>query len=58
MTDKGKLWEARLQDTLLFPEGGGQPWDTGTVGGVPVSQEFKKWGLGSTGDKNQITPPG
>lgn len=27
----GKLWEVELDDTVVFPEGGGQPWDTGRM---------------------------
>lgn len=27
--EQGELWEVVLEDTVLFPEGGGQPWDTG-----------------------------
>ena len=30
-------WSVQLSDTVLFPEGGGQPSDTGTIAGVPVS---------------------
>ncbi|EJT99642.1 ThrRS/AlaRS common domain-containing protein [Dacryopinax primogenitus] len=26
-----ELWEVELEDTVLFPEGGGQPSDTGTI---------------------------
>ena len=29
-----KKWAVVLADTVLFPEGGGQPTDSGTVGGV------------------------
>ncbi|ODN73823.1 hypothetical protein L202_07349 [Cryptococcus amylolentus CBS 6039] len=42
--EKGKLWEVELLDTVIFPEGGGQPSDTGVIrlldpnGGV--TQEF------------------
>lgn len=27
----GKLWEVELEDTVIFPEGGGQPFDTGSI---------------------------
>lgn len=30
--EKGKVWEVCLEDTVLFPEGGGQPCDLGKVG--------------------------
>jgi len=30
------LWAVRLADTVLYPEGGGQPADHGTIGGVAV----------------------
>jgi len=42
--DKGKLWEVRLEDTVLFPEGGGQPYDTGTVGGIAVVRVVNEGG--------------
>ncbi|GMK58704.1 hypothetical protein CspeluHIS016_0601460 [Cutaneotrichosporon spelunceum] len=29
--EQGKLWEVELEDTVIFPEGGGQPWDTGVM---------------------------
>ncbi|WVQ82561.1 hypothetical protein IAT38_004690 [Cryptococcus sp. DSM 104549] len=29
--EKGKLWEVELEDTVIFPEGGGQPSDTGII---------------------------
>jgi alanyl-tRNA synthetase/misacylated tRNA(Ala) deacylase len=29
--DKGRLWEVQLEDTIIFPEGGGQPFDTGSI---------------------------
>ncbi|KDN41084.1 ThrRS/AlaRS common domain-containing protein, partial [Tilletiaria anomala UBC 951] len=29
--DTGELWHVLLQDTIIFPEGGGQPSDTGTL---------------------------
>ncbi|WVW81328.1 hypothetical protein I302_103319 [Kwoniella bestiolae CBS 10118] len=43
MEDKGKLYEVELLDTVIFPEGGGQPSDTGRmnvldpIGGVKQS---------------------
>ena len=32
-----KLWDVVLGDSVLFPEGGGQPSDSGAVGGIAVS---------------------
>jgi len=34
--EKGKVWEVKLNDTVLFPEGGGQPWDLGKMGKANV----------------------
>lgn len=34
--EEGKLYAVELKDTILFPEGGGQPADCGTVGAVRV----------------------
>ena len=34
-TQAGPLFDVVLADTVLFPEGGGQPADHGAVGGVP-----------------------
>ena len=34
---RGKTgWEVTLDRTAFYPEGGGQPWDLGTLGGVQV----------------------
>jgi alanyl-tRNA synthetase len=33
--EAGRPW-VRLEETLFYPEGGGQPADRGTIGGVPV----------------------
>lgn len=33
---KGELYETVVKETAFFPEGGGQPADTGTLGGVRV----------------------
>ena len=35
-------FEVVLQDTVLFPEGGGQPDDRGTVGGQPVLRVLRR----------------
>lgn len=37
-------YELVLEDTVLFPEGGGQPDDRGTANGVPVLRVFRKDG--------------
>ena len=34
-TPQKEMFEVALQDTILFPEDGGQPNDTGFVDGVP-----------------------
>jgi len=31
-------YQVELDRTAFFPEGGGQPWDTGTLNGVPVRE--------------------
>ena len=33
-SEEAPLWDVVLADTVLFPEGGGQPSDVGTVGGA------------------------
>ena len=40
VTKKEKLegFEVVLEDTILFPEGGGQPDDRGTMGGISVTR--------------------
>eukprot|EP00668_Euglena_longa_P031429 GGOE01040629.1.p1 GENE.GGOE01040629.1~~GGOE01040629.1.p1 ORF type:complete len:419 (+),score=130.17 GGOE01040629.1:26-1258(+) len=35
-------WAVVLQDTVLFPEGGGQPSDTGTIDGIKVLDVQRK----------------
>uniref|UniRef100_A0A672Q7R9 Alanyl-tRNA editing protein Aarsd1 n=1 Tax=Sinocyclocheilus grahami TaxID=75366 RepID=A0A672Q7R9_SINGR len=40
--DKLKGFNLKLKDTILFPEGGGQPDDHGTVGGVPVLRVLRQ----------------
>ncbi|KAI7875851.1 ThrRS/AlaRS common domain-containing protein [Lichtheimia hyalospora FSU 10163] len=34
--DKKGFYEIKLHDTVLFPEGGGQPFDTGFIDDIPV----------------------
>ncbi|KAG7387182.1 Alanyl-tRNA editing protein Aarsd1 [Phytophthora pseudosyringae] len=43
-TKAQRFYELELLDTVLFPEGGGQSWDTGTIDGVPVDQVYVKDG--------------
>lgn len=38
---KLKGFNVKLKDTILFPEGGGQPDDLGTIAGVPVLRVMK-----------------
>lgn len=33
----GDLWQVALEQTVFYPEGGGQPCDVGTLGGAAVS---------------------
>ncbi|KAJ2825189.1 hypothetical protein FBU31_003788 [Coemansia sp. 'formosensis'] len=42
--DSEGLYCVELADTVIFPEGGGQPSDTGCIGGVPV-KHAKRDGL-------------
>ncbi|KAI9293944.1 ThrRS/AlaRS common domain-containing protein [Neoconidiobolus thromboides FSU 785] len=38
----GKHYEVELFDTILFPEGGGQPWDLGTINDKKVIKVLRK----------------
>ncbi|KAK3797186.1 hypothetical protein RRG08_015160 [Elysia crispata] len=40
---KVKGYEVILEDTILFPEGGGQPDDRGTVNDIPVLKITRSW---------------
>uniref|UniRef100_H2Y6A8 Alanyl-transfer RNA synthetases family profile domain-containing protein n=1 Tax=Ciona savignyi TaxID=51511 RepID=H2Y6A8_CIOSA len=41
---KTKGYEVELEDTILFPEGGGQPHDRGSINDVPVKKVIQKGG--------------
>ena len=43
-TDGKKGYEVVLDQTAFFPEGGGQPYDTGVLGGVSVTAVHEKNG--------------
>lgn len=43
-TQDKKGWSVVLDRTAFYPEGGGQPWDTGTLNGVAVTEVHEREG--------------
>ncbi|GAB9462645.1 Alanyl-trna synthetase domain-containing protein 1 [Globisporangium polare] len=43
-TREERYLEVELYDTVLFPEGGGQPWDTGRINGAVVDKVYVRDG--------------
>ena len=43
-TQGKKGWDVTLDRTAFYPEGGGQPYDVGTLGGVPVLEVHQREG--------------
>uniref|UniRef100_K3WPL9 Threonyl/alanyl tRNA synthetase SAD domain-containing protein n=1 Tax=Globisporangium ultimum (strain ATCC 200006 / CBS 805.95 / DAOM BR144) TaxID=431595 RepID=K3WPL9_GLOUD len=43
-TPEERFYEVELYDTVLFPEGGGQPWDTGKINNAAVDKVYVKDG--------------
>lgn len=41
----GDVYQATLDNSVLYPEGGGQPWDLGTVNGIKVHKVTKGAGI-------------
>ena len=45
--ESGKgTWLVILNQTGFYPEGGGQPYDTGTLNGIPVLSVHERGGAG------------
>lgn len=40
--NKDSLYQVELETTAFYPEGGGQPWDLGTLNGFSVSKVIKQ----------------
>lgn len=53
--DVNNLYQVTLEDSVLYPEGGGQPWDFGFVAGERVEKVIK--GVGERQVQVELTQP-
>lgn len=42
ISDTENYYEVICEDSIFFPEGGGQPWDTGYINNIPVFKVLRR----------------